>query len=79
MCATPIISIVCQLPHSLEHCDVAMSFFACQNENKEQSDHENNIEDVGYNMFESYYDDMFDCDDNDKDVYEKRHIHDVVH
>ena len=34
---------------------------------------------VGCNMFDSYYDNVFDCDDNDGDVSEKRKFQSEMH
>lgn len=62
--------MVCQLPQSSQHCVVTMPLSTHPSENKEQSDHEDDTNDVGCNMVEYYYDHVSNCEDADSDVYE---------
>ena len=52
----PIWCFVCQLPHALESCAIALSFLGNQILVEEFHEHEENNDDVGCNMFESHYD-----------------------
>ena len=59
--------VTCQLPIALEYCAIALSCSKNQIEIEEQQEHEENNDDVGCNMFDSYYEHS-DCEDYDRDV-----------
>ena len=44
--------MICQLPHALEYCVVALSFVVNQERNVEQPGYDGDVEDVGFNMVE---------------------------
>ena len=60
------------MPHAPKYCAIALSFFANQDGNDEHPSHESGFEDVECNIFYSYYDDAYECDDTNIDVYERR-------
>ena len=64
--------MICQLPHALEYCIVALSFVVDQDRNEEQSSYNGGVKHVGCNRVGSYYDDALKCDDNNNNIHDRR-------